>query len=550
MVLFLGESPPSLSLALASSSLLLLLLSTSTCHALIHPGAVNAGRPRVAVAGVTEAAVADAGISGGLRGRLLCDDNSTDAAGGKKHGPNGSPLSNGSRFDGVGSNRASDDDSETQRGRTGNGRHGSRENQGGRQGSRQSEDREERNENREGEESSEKIVRERSERSEKSGKSENSENSEKREKSEKSEKSKGGNTLKESDRGRKDSLEDGKGGKTEKGERGNGSEGRPKGSSDNLRRSATSSDNRGSSEEVGDHKECNDSSGNTFVKSPSSTSGGGRGIGESLAGQLGGWGGVAGGNKGLPSWLAALLADAAVRLTVAGRTRSDGQGLDLGRRAGQQGSSPDPTRSGHSPDPSGDQVLANPLMALNLFVFNAPIEISAVRSLENKGSVALHTQLALTTALARDNGTVTQGNPQRQESGLGVSEASQNSTAGDNGTVTQGSPQSQESTLGTGGSQEQKAADSAGSSQNTSESGGGEKRAAASADRKRSGESTLTPEAGAELTSSTVEEREIQRTEEERAVSSRGGSGLLSPAAPHAALIAEAQAGATNSAAP
>ncbi|CAI7774376.1 unnamed protein product [Closterium sp. NIES-54] len=405
------------------------------CHAVIHSGALNADRPAVADGGATAARIAEAAglpVAGASR-RILCDDNSTVASdSNERGGTKNTPATSPSKSDG-GSNRttaftgsdalrkskgeggkpvptdsgkktSARDDGESKGGKVGKDVHPGKNHKGAGHDSSRSE---ERNEKEEREENNEKNDREESERKDTRGKSDY------------------GNTNGQSNRERNEA---GKVGNAEKG-----------GGNVDESKTRERSDGGESSRVREGHTKCNDSSGNSSEEK-SSTSGGRR-TDASLADRLSGWSDAAGGNEKLPSSLAGLLADALIRLTATARIQIDGQGLDLGRRAGQQGSSSSPTsRSGHSPARSSDQVLANPLMAVNLFVFNKPIEISAVHSFENKGSVSLQTQLALTTALARDNATVMQDHPQFQESGLGNAQAqngsnmtvlNKNATAGD-----------------------------------------------------------------------------------------------------------------------
>ncbi|CAI5503642.1 unnamed protein product [Closterium sp. Naga37s-1] len=409
-----------------------LLISASTCHAVIHSGALNADRPAVAGGGATAARIADAAglpVAGASR-RILCDDNSTD--GNKRDSTKNTPVTIASQPDG-GSNRTSAftgsaavRNSKDEKGNQvvagakksssaraeGEGENVGYDTDAGksikreRHDSSQSDGREERKEKEEREENNEKKDGNESEKKETRGRSDN------------------GNTHEQSNRERKEA---GKVGNATKGG-GNGDESKTR----------ERSDGGDSSRVREDHTKCNDSSGNSSEEESSANRSSGSGTDVSLADRLGGWSGGAGGNEKLPSSLAALLADTLIRLTASARIRIDGQGLDLGRRAGRQGSSPKPiSTAGHSPARSSEQVLANPLMAVNLFVFNKPIEISAVHSFVNKGSVSLQTQLALTTALARDNATVTQDHPQFQESGLGNSQApnmtvlNKNATTGD-----------------------------------------------------------------------------------------------------------------------
>ncbi|CAI5470778.1 unnamed protein product [Closterium sp. Yama58-4] len=386
---------------------------------------VPTDRPRVAGGGATAERVVDAAgppVVGASR-RFLCDDNSTVASdSNERDSTKNTPPTDASKSEG-GSNRtflftgndavrnskgegekpvptdsekesSARDVGENKRGKVGNDVDAGKNNNGGGHDGSRGDGREERNEEERGE-NNEKNEGEESEKKVTRGKSDN------------------GNTH-ESSRERKEAGEVGNAEKWG----GNGDEGKTREGSD-----------IGNSSRVSEgHTKCNDSSGNTTEESSSTHGSSGSENDVSLADRLGDWSGGAGGNEKLPSSLAALLADALIRLTATARIRIDGQGLDLGRRAGQQGSSPNPiSTSGHSPARSTDQVLANPLMAVNLFVFNEPIEISAVHSFENKGSVSLQTQLALTTALARDNATVTQDHPQNQESGLGRSQDQQGS---------------------------------------------------------------------------------------------------------------------------
>ncbi|CAI5462462.1 unnamed protein product [Closterium sp. Yama58-4] len=373
----------SLSILQGSTSfwLLSLLMSASMCHALIHSGAKYADRSRVAGGGATAARIADAAglpVVGASR-RFLCDDNSTTNASESSGGSNRKSTSighdavrnhrdqgNTSGATGSGKGLSDRGDVESNGERVGNGADTGQNNKGAHHDSSRSDGGEERNENEGREKSYEEKDKDKREKRKTNGKSGNNNGKE-------------GGTVGNAAKG---------GGNVEES------------------KSTESFDGGDSSKEGENHMKCNDSNGNSSEESSTTHGSSGSGADVSLGDRLGGWSGAAGGNEKLPSSLAALLADALIRLTASARIRIDGQGLDLGRRAGQQGSSPNPiSTSGHSPARSSDQVLAKPLMAVNLFVFNEPIEISAVHSFENKGSVSLQTQLALTTALARDNAT-------------------------------------------------------------------------------------------------------------------------------------------------
>ncbi|CAI5959318.1 unnamed protein product [Closterium sp. NIES-64] len=161
----------------------------------------------------------------------------------------------------------------------------------------------------------------REERNEKDKRKENNEKSDgdESEKKETRGKSDNGNTHEQSHREREEA---GNVGTAEKG--GNGDE----------IKTAERSHGGDSSRAGEDHTKCNDS-----TEGESSTSGSsGSGTDVSLADRLGG-------SEKLPSSLAALLADALIRLTATAQIQINGQGLDLGRRAGRQGSSSNPISS-------------------------------------------------------------------------------------------------------------------------------------------------------------------------------------------------------------
>ncbi|CAI5524019.1 unnamed protein product [Closterium sp. Naga37s-1] len=358
---------------------------------MVHSGALNTDRSSVAGGGATAARIANAaGVPVVTANRRsLCDDNATVASDSNEHdSTKNNPSTNASESDGGSNHTSTSTGSDAVRNHRDQGHTSNAAGSG--KGTSERVDGEGKGELVGNDANAEKNKDTCHESSRRDGREERNEKDKRKENNEKSD---GDESEKKETRGKSDNGNTHEQSHREREEAGNVGTAEKGGNGDEIKTAERS--HGGDSSRAGeDHTKCNDS-----TEGESSTSGSsGSGTDVSLADRLGG-------SEKLPSSLAALLADALIRLTATAQIQINGQGLDLGRRAGRQGSSSNPiSRSGH-PARRSDQVLANPLMAVNLYVFNKPIEISAVHSFENKGSVSLQTQLALTTALARDNAT-------------------------------------------------------------------------------------------------------------------------------------------------